>query len=1001
MNNEVQFREFGPVPWWAWSGKMDKTEMLRQMEVFRSRGIDEFFIYAVWGLEYPRFLEDSWFEYVHWTVQEAKKMNMKVWIYDDLNWPSGAAAGFMLKDHPEYRSRSIQCRKMDTPAGDYFFYHDGCEPLAVFVRKVGDKGAYQRIELTDNVWKNELGYDVELLYFDIRFYNYPLITASTTINTWNQRGYCDLLNADAVKSWMGYIHEKYYKLLKDECGKTLKGFFFDEPFLMHYHYVPDSQYLPWTEGFFEAFSERYGYDMVEHLPELMYEMDNAEQVRCDYWNLITEFATNGLSKTLSDWCAERNLLSTGHCVGEEITNQRFRLLFNGDIHKLLKYQQIPGMDMLSTNTPWELDRTAHWYGKAPGTERVFILTAKQACSTARYANAPRMMAEAMGVCTPDITLADEKRIYDWLSGTGVSLFNENCFGYTSAGFRIMSPGNKMATQPWMKHYHYFSDYIRFMSRFAASAPLAAEVTVLIPEETIRSGTPASFTAEIQPECIVKESMLATIDTLTRSHIEFEMMFEDILCESVIADGKITYGDAAFKVLVIPQGTILQPELTERITAFVQCGGTVIAVGARTRSHAGGKLSAAEAAVFASIPCIAPENVTTELPELIAQKIRLPYKLTGENTGDIFAALRGNRLELSNQGKLPVTFTVESSLPRPVSVMLPAAEKAYAIDDLQFTLERGASIMLTFGDQGEFGMPAELRPLNAKDVIDIDGPWDYQLTGGNSARPKVELGLAPGEAEKNDVNAVKCWIPVSRDGRHGLGFAPEESAYYWLRGEFIAEYIPDDLGMVLDDDGVEVFRINGQQVDEYTRFTLWDWSNRRYDIAKLVKPGVNRFEIRVKTAYWSSPACAACLGDAICPLALHGTFATEISGKETRLVKLPEKLQTGDVKRQGFTHYTGSFVYRTTFTAPASGDVRIHLPEFSAGSAEVRLNGKTLGVKLWKPYVFDTVGALQEGENVLEVELTGRMGGLISRSYGNLRIPYSPLGLLGRIRLLCD
>ena len=97
------FRDFGPVPWWAWGGKLEFPEMLRQLEQMKAVGIDEFFIYAGMGLEYPLYLEDSWFEYVGWTIEQAKRLDMHIWIYDELNWPTGTAMGKLPKLFPQYR----------------------------------------------------------------------------------------------------------------------------------------------------------------------------------------------------------------------------------------------------------------------------------------------------------------------------------------------------------------------------------------------------------------------------------------------------------------------------------------------------------------------------------------------------------------------------------------------------------------------------------------------------------------------------------------------------------------------------------------------------------------------------------------------------------------------------------------------------------------------------------------------------------------------------------
>lgn len=44
-----------------------------------------------------------------------------------------------------------------------------------------------------------------------------------------------------------------------------------------------------------------------------------------------------------------------------------------------------------------------------------------------------------------------------------------------------------------------------------------------------------------------------------------------------------------------------------------------------------------------------------------------------------------------------------------------------------------------------------------------------------------------------------------------------------------------------------------------------------------------------------------------------------------------------------------------------------------GTAEVFLNGKSAGVRIWSPYVFDVTDHLRQGENRLEIDVFGTLG----------------------------
>ena len=130
-----KYEEFAPVPWWAWSDRMNKAEMRRQLRLMKRSGIRQFFIYASYGLLHPVFLSDDWWDYVGFTIEECEKLGMHVWIYDDIAWPSGTAAGHVLREHPEFRCRLIACNAREIPADGSFIYTGGDQPLELLRRQ--------------------------------------------------------------------------------------------------------------------------------------------------------------------------------------------------------------------------------------------------------------------------------------------------------------------------------------------------------------------------------------------------------------------------------------------------------------------------------------------------------------------------------------------------------------------------------------------------------------------------------------------------------------------------------------------------------------------------------------------------------------------------------------------------------------------------------------------------------------------------------------------------
>jgi hypothetical protein len=99
----------------------------------------------------------------------------------------------------------------------------------------------------------------------------------------------------------------------------------------------------------------------------------------------------------------------------------------------------------------------------------------------------------------------------------------------------------------------------------------------------------------------------------------------------------------------------------------------------------------------------------------------------------------------------------------------------------------------------------------------------------------------------------------------------------------------------------------------------------------------------------------------------------------------------DWKAWGLTKFSGLLDYVTTVTVdrPAK-DMKLDLGKV-CHVAEVWVNGKNCGARLWGPHVFDVGEALRPGANEIRV----RVANLINNSYGEI----AESGLLGPVRLV--
>ena len=95
--NNISTKEYAPVPFWSWNSEILPNEAICQIQQMKEVGFGGFIIHARAGLK-TEYLSDKWFKCVKACIEEANKLNMCVWIYDEFGYPSGFVGGTLLND---------------------------------------------------------------------------------------------------------------------------------------------------------------------------------------------------------------------------------------------------------------------------------------------------------------------------------------------------------------------------------------------------------------------------------------------------------------------------------------------------------------------------------------------------------------------------------------------------------------------------------------------------------------------------------------------------------------------------------------------------------------------------------------------------------------------------------------------------------------------------------------------------------------------------------------
>ena len=163
-------------------------------------------------------------------ISECERRGMKVWILDDDHFPTGHAAG-AVKDHPDLRPWQLLERHVDVmgPADNAMLITEPTGKdhilLGVFAYKRTGEGEAcepEAICLTD-------GIDRGFLRFSVPAGCYRVFFLYKSRRGTSHPDYVDMLRKQSVKLLIDTVYESHYEHYGRHFGKTIAGFFSDEP----------------------------------------------------------------------------------------------------------------------------------------------------------------------------------------------------------------------------------------------------------------------------------------------------------------------------------------------------------------------------------------------------------------------------------------------------------------------------------------------------------------------------------------------------------------------------------------------------------------------------------------------------------------------------------------------------------------------------------------------------------------------------------------------------
>ncbi|MDO4558539.1 MAG: hypothetical protein Q4C47_06215, partial [Planctomycetia bacterium] len=253
------------------------------------------------------YLTEEYFARYGTALEAARRNGMKMCLYDEYWFPSGAAGGWLKRKYPDAVIQELICEveTMDVSGTgqEVVIRTEGVRDergtLMSVVAIRQETG--ERIVLSSPETETMSGYrnlspgSWRVLSFYCRPSSQPLV---------------DYLNADAVRKFIEVTHEEYYRRFPEYFGTTIDSVFYDEP--------PLYRVNTWTPGFNEKFRERYTdpakpVDPASLYPDLFFDVDETTPAaRVMMFGMRSElFATEYIGQ-MDSWCREHGVKLTGH-----------------------------------------------------------------------------------------------------------------------------------------------------------------------------------------------------------------------------------------------------------------------------------------------------------------------------------------------------------------------------------------------------------------------------------------------------------------------------------------------------------------------------------------------------------------------------------------------------------------------------------------------------------------------------------------------------------------
>lgn len=573
--------------WWPASavGKADMDTMLTQYSKAGLGGLEVTTIYGAKGSEdrFIDYLSKDWMDLFSYTLDKSDSLGLGIDLANASGWPFG---GPWVT--PDYACRYLAYKTYDLKGGETL-------PEKVeYVEKPMVRALGTPAAIEDLKYPIAANSDLQQHAFEQVRYPLHLPLVAVTANSSDGR-YEDLTGKvleDGTLDWTApegdwtvcALFLGWHGKLVERAGPggegdvidhfsetAIKKYLakFDEAFKGYdvskiRYYFNDSYEVDdavgnsdWTEDFFEQFKSRRGYDLKEHMPELLGLNGDPEQndrVVFDYRKTVSELLIDTYSRKWQEWAAAQ---------GKGIRNQA-----HGSPANILDVYAVSDV---------------------PETEGRSIIGMKTASSAAHVADKPLTSSESATWLNDHFrsTLGDVKTAMDlyFLAGVNHVFYHGTCMSPNDAqwpGWLFYAAVHFQPTNSFWPDFGAFNRYIAHCQSFLQAGRPCNDILLFFDATDLQSTRGREqMLYHMNQNTPAMSAIGESASALYEKGYTWDYVSDNMLLNNVSARNGllVTKGGNSYRTIVVPKCGKMELETFEKLVALARDGASVIVEGA--------------------------------------------------------------------------------------------------------------------------------------------------------------------------------------------------------------------------------------------------------------------------------------------------------------------------------------------------------------------------------------------------------------------------------------